>query len=560
MKKLILLLICSVGYFIQTNAQNLLKDWNFENVNENFTFSVTSKVNVDQPGWFVNYATEMIKVLNDRTPAILTDSVKYDDTKFNKDTVLIKNLSYKGDIIKKLENGNHYAHLDPISIPASTGFDFMLWQEVFDLTPGAYELRFKVRSSITSFLSNVILPNSPGLTVNIKDVTSTFVALGGSVIQYKESETWRTHRVNFTVKNAAASTRISFWFDRMVSYDLDDVELIPLGDGIIPTYKSTATKTLQNEGLADFEAGNYPSTLTFAPVPGQTASDIFTQATLLTGSYYAFPAPNTVNSYGPNTVASRVNGFAVEPYIKDTVFWSPYIIHGADPMQGALSWRAEVRNLTTDSLNAYRASISTPCFEAQGANGVAKKVKLIFWAHTEGKDMLLRVDNISGSGVSTNARKVQNVLISGTEYKEYVVNDTMPAVMPNQSMNGVSTRPTPRYRLNLRTPHSVFHIDYMRLETWDGVTAGSPNAPDPAPTALINPKSDINYAKIAISGGNVIVEAKEAVKVSVYNLSGVLVKQQNLNGSRIVEMNGKAGVFIVKAIGKSGQTIQKVIL
>jgi hypothetical protein len=43
MKKLILLLICSVGYFIQTNAQNLLKDWNFENVNENFTYSVTSK-------------------------------------------------------------------------------------------------------------------------------------------------------------------------------------------------------------------------------------------------------------------------------------------------------------------------------------------------------------------------------------------------------------------------------------------------------------------------------------------------------------------------------------
>jgi len=556
MKKLFLLLICSFGYFIQTNAQNSLKDWNFET--ENLTMSLTAKVNVDQPGWFVNYGTQLIKVLNDKTPIDLTDSVKYDDTKLNKDSVSITNPNYRCDIVRMTEGSNHFVHVDPISTPATSGFDLMLWQEVFDLNPGAYELRFKVRSTVTSFQSNVIAPAYPGVHVNIKDVTGTFVNLTDIVPSFQASDTWRTHRVNFTVKASAASTRVSFWFDRMVSVDIDDVELIPLAE-VIPTYKSVAAKTLQNEGLGDFELGNYPSTMNMSPTAGTTnpATNVFTAAGMITG-IVAFPSATVVASYGPNTVASRTNGLAVEPYVSDTVFWSPFIMHGADPIQGAVSWRAEVRNLTLDSINAYRASISTPCFDAQGINGVAKKVKLIFWARTDGKDMLLRVDNISGSGTSTAARKVQNVLISGTEYKEYVVNDTMPAAMPNQSMNSVSTRPTPRYRLNLRTPHSVVYLDYMRLENWDGVTAGSPNTPDP--TAVRNIKSDSNYAKIAISGGNIIVAAQEAVSVSVYNLSGVQVKQQNLNGSRIVDMSGKTGIFIVKAVGKSGQTIQKVIL
>lgn len=556
MKKLILLLICSIGLLSYTNAQNALKDWNFET--EALTFGLTKDVNVDNPGWFANYGTQTIKVLNDKTPAVLTDSMKFDDTKLNTDSVPISNPNYRCDILRLAEGANHFVHVDPISTPAVSGFDLMLWQEVFDLTPGAYELRFKVRSTVTSFQSNVISPAFPGVHVNIKDVTGTFVNLTDVVCHFPTSDTWRTHRANFTVKTAAASTRVSFWFDRMVSVDIDDVELIPLPN-VIPTYKSTTSKTLQNEGLADFEAGNYPSTMVIVPAPGKTVSGTFTAATQIT-VIAPFPNATAVDAYAPNTVASRVNGGAVEPYLTDTVFWSPFIKHGADPIQGGVSWRGEVRNLTTDSINAYRASLSTPCFDAQGSNGVAKKVKLIFWARTEGKDMLLRVDNISGSGTSAAARKVQNVLVSGTEYKEYVVNDTMPAAMPNQIMNGISSRPTPSYRLNLRTAHSTVCFDYMRMERWDGITAGSPNAPDANPNAVRNPKSDSNYAKIAISGGNVIVAANEAVNVTVYNISGVLVKQQNLNGSRIVEMNGKTGVFIVKAVGKSGQTIQKVIL
>jgi hypothetical protein len=123
-------------------------------------------------------------------------------------------------------------------------------------------------------------------------------------------------------------------------------------------------------------------------------------------------------------------------------------------------------------------------------------------------------------------------------------------------MNSFSSRPTPRYRLNLRTAHSVVHLDYMRLETWDGVTPGSPNAPDP--TAVRNIKTE--FGKIAVSGGNVIVAANEPVMVTVYDLSGSLVKQQQLNGSRIVNTQNLTGVFIVKAVGKSGQMVKKVIL
>ena len=554
MKKLFLLLTFVAGIFTATNAQNALKDWDFEK--EELVSSLTKYVNVDQPGWFISYLPENLKVLNDKTPTVLDDSIKYDDTKFNKDSVSIPNTNFRGPITRMVEGNNHFVHVDPISTPATSGFDLMMWQEVFDLTPGAYELRFKVRSMVTSFQSNVIAPAFPGVHINIKDVTGTFVNLTDVVPSFPSSDTWRTHRVNFTVKTTAASTRISFWFDRMVAVDIDDVELVELPN-VIPTYKSVAAKTLQNEGLADFELGNYPSTMNLAPFPGTTnsATSVFTSAGQITG-IVAFPSATVVASYGANTVASRTNGVPVAPYVSDTVFWSPFIMHGADPIQGAVAYRAEVRGLTLDSINAYRASLSTPCFDAQGSNGVAKKVKLIFWARTEGKDMLLRVDNISGSGTSTAARKVQNVLVSGTEYKEYVVNDTMPAVMPNQSMNSVSTRPTPRYRLNLRTAHSVVHLDYMRLETWDGVTPGSPNAADP--TAVKNTKAD--FGKIAVSGGNVIVAANESVMVTVYDLSGSLVKQQQLNGSRIVNTQNLKGIYIVKAVGKSGQMVQKVIL
>jgi|GEM_PF-2836177 len=554
MKKLFLLLIFVAGLFTATNAQNALKDWDFEK--EELVSSLTKYVNVDQPGWFVSYLPENLKVLNDKTPAILDDSIKYDDTKFNKDSVLIPNTSYRGPITRMVEGGNHFVHVDPISAPATSGFDLMMWQEVFDLNPGAYELRFKVRSMITSFQSNVIAPAYPGVHINIKDVTGTFVNLTDVVPSFPASETWRTHRVNFTVKATSASTRVSFWFDRFVAVDIDDVELIELPN-VIPTFKNVATKTLQNEGLADFELGNYPSTMDLKPFPGTTnpATNVFTSAGQITG-IAAFPSATVVASYGANTVASRVSGVPVDPYVADTVFWSPFIMHGADPIQGAVAYRGEVRGLTLDSINAYRASLSTPCFDAQGSNGVARKVKLIFWARTEGKDMLLRVDNISGSGTSTAARKVQNVLISGTEYKEYVVNDTMPAVLPNQSMNSQNIRPTPRYRLNLRTAHSVVHLDYMRLESWDGVTPGSPNTPDP--TAVKNTKAD--FGKIAVSGGNVIVAANEPVLVNIYDLSGSLVKQQQLNGSRLVNTQNLKGIFIVKAVGTSGQMIQKVIL
>jgi len=552
MKKQILLLLLFAGVLTSLSAQNALKDWNFE-ANE-LTTGLTKNVDIDNPGWFVTFLPEFLKVLNDKTPTIVDDSLKYDDTKFNKDSVWISNANFRGPVSRLVEGTNHYIHVDPISAPAVSGFDLMLWQDVYDLTPGAYEIRFKVRSTVTSFQSNVVSPAFPGVHINIKDVTGTFANLTDVVTHFPSSEEWRTHRVNFTVKTYSATTRVSFWFDRMALVDIDDVELVELPN-IIPTYKSVAAKTLQNEGLSDFEAGNYPSTMNVEPAPGKTVNSVFTAATNFT-AIAVIPNATSVDAYGPNTVASRTEGVAVEPFITDTVFWSPFIKHGADPIQGGVAWRAEVRNLTTDSVNAYRASLSTPCFDAQGSNGVARKVKLIFWARTEGKDMLLRVDNISGSGTSTAARKVQNVLISGTEYKEYVVNDTMPALMPNQTMNSVSSRPTPRYRLNLRTANSTVHFDYMRLESWNGVTPGSPDAP--TPTAVKTTKA--TYGKIAVAGGNVIVSANEEVMVSVYDLNGTLVKKQLLNGLRTVNTQSLKGVFIVKAVGKSGQMIQKVIL
>lgn len=530
-------------------AQNSLKDWNFET--QPLLPGSTKNVNVDAPGWFSSFGLQIIKVLNDKTPTILTDSVKYDDAKLNTDSVSITNPNYRCDILRLVENGNHYIHVDPISTPANSGFDLMIWQEVFDLTPGAYELRFKVRSSITSFQSNVVDPAYPGVHVNIKDVTGTFANLTDVVPSFRTSDTWRTHIVNFTVKAIAASTRVSFWFDRFCSIDLDDVELIALPD-VIPTYKATASSptppVLQNEGLADFESGNYPSTLAMAPTPGKMnpTTNVFTNASQIT-AIPAFPVAATIATYGPNKVDATT-------YLQDTVFWTPYISQGADPIQGAISWRGEVRNLTTDSINAYKASLSTPCFNAKGANGTARKVKLIFWARTDGKDMLVRVDNISGSGASTAARKVQNVLISGTEYKEYIVNDTMPAILPMQSMNS-KTLETPRYRLNLRTPHSVVYLDYMRLEAWDGITGGSPDAPSAIKTTNVD-----KFAKIATSGDNVVVAANETVSVKIYSLSGSLVKQQMLDGNRLVNMAGKSGVYIVKVQGRTGSAIQKVIL
>lgn len=549
MKKLILLLICCAGIFTYTHAQSLIVDGNFES--HALIPSGTKIVNTDQPGWSVTWNPETIKVPDTSTPDILNDSI------------VIPNTAYRGPITRVLENGNHYVHVDPISTPVTSGFDMMMWQEVFDLPIGAYEIRFKARADITSFQSNVISPVFPGLQVVAKDITfnsSTnayvFTNLTSfSTINMKDLGVWKTFRQNFTVTKASATTRIFFAFDRYCSMDIDDIEVIPLPD-IIPTFKNLSTKTDQNEGLADFELGNYASTMSYSPSPGTTnaSTGVFTAASSIT-TIANFPSATVVNSYGPNTLATRTNGVASGAYLNDTVFWSPFIAHGADPMQGATAWRAEVRGLTTDSINAYKASISTPCFDAQGSNGVARKVKLIFWAHTEGKDMLVRVDNISGSGTSAAGRKVQHVLVSGTEYKEYVVNDTMPAVMPNQSMNSISTRPTPRYRLCLRTPHSVLHLDYMRLESWDGTTQGTPDYK----TAVNNPKSDANYAKIAYSAGFVMVTAPESVSVSVYNLSGALVMKQDLNGTRSINLNGKTGLFIVKASGKNGQTTQKII-
>lgn len=555
MKKLFLLLICSIGLFTYTNAQSLILDGDFES--HDLIPSSSKIVNADQPGWSCYWTPETIKVPDTSTPDILNDSI------------ITPNPLFKGLITRVLENGNHYIHVDPIALPSNSGFDMMLWQEVFDLPIGAYEIRFRARTNVTSFQSNVINPVFPGIQLVAKDITFnsstnayTFTNLTTySTINMKELGVWKTFRQNFTVTKSAATTRIFIGFDRFCSLDIDDVELIPLPD-IIPTFKNTATKTNQNEGLADFELGNYPSTMSYNPTSGNTIAGVFTAASPITyfGNFLA-SAPtgnitNLVNSYGANTIAPRLNGVASGAYLNDTVFWSPFIAHGADPMQGGASWRAEVRGLTTDSLNAYLASISTPCFDVQGSNGVARKVKLIFWAHTEGKDMLLRVDNISGSGTSTAGRKVQNVLVSGTQYKEYVVNDTMPAIMPNQQMNSLTVRPTPRYRLCMRTPHSVLHLDYMRLENWDGTTSGTPDYK----TAVNSAKSDVNYAKIANSGGNIIVAAIEPVSVSVYNLSGALVKQQNLNGNRLIFMEGKKGIFIVKAVGKNGHIVQKVIV
>lgn len=504
-------------FFQAAFALNLVKDGSFEKIE--ISVGDTNVVDTMYAGWYAYYKPDSIPMLSDDG-----------DTLY-----MVESANYRGPVIRlKEKNDNHYIYVDPISFPDNQGLDLMLWQDLPRLSPGAYELRFKVRSSISSFQSNVIDPVYPGFRVKIKDVTGNFKDMAETVTSFRESNEWRMHIVNFSITKPETITRILFGFDRYCRIDLDDIELNHLPN-IIATFKALLPVSLQNEGLADFESGNYSSTMELAPSPSVTFTSI-----------PPFPTVDDVARFKPKVVGGK-------PYDKDTVFYTPYISQGADPMQGAISWKLQTKKLSLDSANSHRVSLMTPMVNAISNNGQPVKLKMYFWGRTEGKDMVIRVDNLAGSGTSTKPRKVQNVLISGTTYKEYVVNDTMPAVMPRQEMYMVK----PRYRFNFLSSNSTLHLDYIRFEYWDGISEGSPDYQ--LGTGLETIPGNVN-ATIIKRDNHIVISVNEPVLFQMFNTGGVLVKESFLESSIEINTSKFKGLHIVKLYGKSGDVSKKIIL
>jgi len=68
------------------------------------------------------------------------------------------------------------------------------------------------------------------------------------------------------------------------------------------------------------------------------------------------------------------------------------------------------------------------------------------------------------------------------------------------------------------------------------------------------------YAAISALGKNITVKVKEPASVKVYNLNGVMLKQQLIEGNKVLSLTVPNGIYLVKVNGKSGQTLQKVII
>lgn len=515
MKKLTILIflffIVSLGNMF---PQNLICDGDFES--RELVYRNSTEMGALQE-WNIYYKPDSIPMLSEDGSVLFM--VESDD--------------FRGPILRlKDPNNNHFVHVNPVFFPDDRGLDLRLWQNT-SLVSGAYELRFKVRSKVTSFQSDVVDPAFPGVQVSINDLNNNNTNIATIVTSFNPSSEWRTHIVNFSVKNSESLVQISFLFDRYCRIDLDDIELIPLSN-IIPTYKALLPVVLQNEGLADFESGNYSSTLSFYPNHGISFTNI-----------PAFPTINDASRFKPIPVGGV-------PYDKDTVFYTPYISQGADPMQGGISWKIETKNLTLDSLNSHRASLMTPMVNAISTDGQPTKLKIIFWARTEGKDMVLRVDNLAGSGSSTAPRKVQNVLISGIDFKEYIINDTMSAVMPRQEMYMVK----PRYRFNFLTPYSTLLLDYIRFEYWDGISEGSPDYN--LKTGFIDLPFK-NMATIIKQDKNLTININEPVLLQIYSSSGVLAMAKSLYSSTTINIERLKGLHIVKLNGKTVNLSKKFI-
>lgn len=82
----------------------------------------------------------------------------------------------------------------------------------------------------------------------------------------------------------------------------------------------------------------------------------------------------------------------------------------------------------------------------------------------------------------------------------------------------------------------------------------------PTTPSAINDVSAKNYASISTLGNNITVKVMETATVKVFNLNGVMLKQQLLESTNTINLHAPNGIYIVKVNGKSGQTLQKVII
>ena len=152
-------------------------------------------------------------------------------------------------------------------------------------------------------------------------------------------------------------------------------------------------------------------------------------------------------------------------------------------------------------------------------------------------------------------RKANFTLVADTSLAvETLGATTLPASF---KMNGVETNPSIAISGTIPTTdmRGAARTGNITLGAYQRLVTDIPTAP-----SAINEVSVNNYAKISTLGNNITVKVMENAVIKVFNLNGVMLKQQLLEGTNTINIHAPNGIYIVKVYGKSGQTLQKVII
>lgn len=152
-------------------------------------------------------------------------------------------------------------------------------------------------------------------------------------------------------------------------------------------------------------------------------------------------------------------------------------------------------------------------------------------------------------------RKANFTIVADTSLA--VMNAGTTSLPTSFKMNGIAANPSIAIAATIPTK------DMRGAARTGGITLGAYQrlATDIplAPTATKSLTAS-GYAKITTFGKDITVKVKESAVVKVFNLNGVLLKQQLVEGTTVVSLNTPIGIYFVKVFGKTGETMQKVII